>query len=123
MDALTDRPSNWGPGEGGCHHYPDLPGDGSAAAPPTTAIVAPAPSEAMLRRMAVVWGLQPVLMVEDHQPGRDRIGAAVQAAVAAGAVPVGALVVALAGHPIEGGERLPTLRLVRVGEGGRALEP
>jgi pyruvate kinase len=31
--------------------------------------------------------------------------------------------VVLAGHPIEGGERLPTIRLGRVGEGGRAVEP
>jgi pyruvate kinase len=90
---------------------------------PPAAIIAPAPSEAVVRRMAVVWGLQPVLMADAHPPGQDRIGAAVQAAVAAGAIQVGALVVVLAGHPIEGGERLPTIRLLRIGEGGRATEP
>lgn len=90
---------------------------------PPTAIVAPAPSEAILRRMAIVWGLRPVLMADAHRPGHDRIGGAIQSAVAAGAVTVGALVVVLAGHPIEGGERLPTIRLLRVGEGGRAMEP
>src|SRR5207237_263432 len=73
---------------------------------PPTAIVAPAPSEAVLRRMAVVWGLQPVLMDDAHESGADRIDAAVRAAVRAGAVSVGALVVVLAGHPIEGGDRL-----------------
>jgi pyruvate kinase len=73
--------------------------------------------------MAVVWGLQPVLMPAVRKPGDDRIGVAIAAAFAAGAVAAGALVVVLAGHPIEGGEHLPTIRLLRVGEGGRAVEP
>jgi pyruvate kinase len=90
---------------------------------PPTAIVAPAPAEAVLRRMAIVWGLQPVLMADAARPGDDRIGGAVAAAFAAGAVPPGALVVVLARHPIEGGEHLPTIRLLRVGPGGRATEP
>ena len=88
---------------------------------PPAAIVAPAPSEAVVRRMAVVWGLQPVLMADAHRPGHDRIGAAVEAAVAAGAIRVGSLVVVLAGHPVEGGERLRTIRLLRVGDGGARL--
>ena len=90
---------------------------------PRAAIIAPAPSDAVVRRMAVVWGLQPVRMADTLPAGADRIGAAVQAAVAAGAVPVGALVVVLAGHPVEGRERLPTIRLVRVGEDGQGREP
>jgi hypothetical protein len=56
-------------------------------------------------------------------PGEDCIGVAIAAAFAAGAVAAGAVVVVLAGHPIEGGEHLPTIRLVRVGEGGRAVQP
>jgi pyruvate kinase len=87
------------------------------------AIVAPAPTEAVLRRMAVVWGLQPVLMKTGGRPGDDRLGAAVRAAFEAGAVGAEALIVVLAGHPTEGGERLPTIRLVRVGDGGQATEP
>ena len=90
---------------------------------PAMAIVAPTTSEAVVRQMAVVWGVRPVLMVDPHRPGADRIGAAIESAVAAGAVRPGALVVVLAGHPIEGGEHLPTIRLLRVGEGGRASEP
>jgi len=90
---------------------------------PRAAIVAPAPSGEVVRRLAVVWGVQPVRMADDFPPGADRIGGAVQASVAAGAVCVGALVVVLAGHPVEGGEHLPTIRLLRVAEGGRAAEP
>ena len=40
-----------------------------------------------------------------------------------GVVNAGALVVVLAGHPIEGGESFPTIRVVRVGEEGRSCEP
>jgi pyruvate kinase len=90
---------------------------------PRAAIVAPAPSPAVVSRLAVVWGVQPVHMANDYPPGADRIGGAVEAAVAAGAVAVGALVVVLAGHPVEGRERLPTIRLLRVSEGGRTAEP
>jgi pyruvate kinase len=90
---------------------------------PSTAIVAPAPSEAVLRQMAIIWGVQPVMMARPSSLGEDRIESAVRAAVDAGAVAVGALVVVLAGHPIAGGDRLPTIRLVRVAEGGHASEP
>ena len=89
---------------------------------PKAKIIAPAPDAAVLRQMAVVWGLHPVLM--DHcQAGADRLGGAVQAAFAQGAVTAGQLVVVLAGHPVEGGARLPTVRLLRVGPDGRAGEP
>ena len=49
--------------------------------------------------------------------------AAVRDAFAAGAVKVGDRVVVLAGHPIEGEPRMPTLRVVKVGEAGASLEP
>jgi len=90
---------------------------------PKSAIVAPAPTNEILRRMALVWGLQPVLMDQPSQTGADRLSAAVRAAFEAGAVRAGARVVVLAGHPLQGGERLPTIRLVRVADGGRAVEP
>jgi pyruvate kinase len=89
---------------------------------PQAAIVAPAPTEAVLRQMAMIWGLQPVLM-EARRTGDDRISGAIRAAFDAGAVRAGACVVVLAGHPVEGGERLPTIRLARVADGGRATEP
>jgi pyruvate kinase len=89
---------------------------------PLAAIVAPAPSETVLRQMALVWGLQPVLM-NACRPGDDRMTGAVKAAFAAGAIAAGSLVVVHAGHPVEGGERLPSIRLVRVGIRGEAVEP
>ena len=90
---------------------------------PRAAIVAPAPTEAILRQMAVIWGLQPVLMAERHQLGDDRLTAAIKGAFDAGVVRVGSLVIVLAGHPVEGGERLPTIRLARVAARGTAAEP
>ncbi len=89
---------------------------------PWPRIVAPAPTAAVLRRMAVVWGLIPVPMAP-LAPGDDRIVAAVHDAFAAGAVKVGDRVVVTAGHPTEGGPRIPSVRVVRVGEGGSSLEP
>ncbi len=90
---------------------------------PKTAVIAPAPDAAVLRQMAVVWGLQPVLMDHCCQTGDDRLGGAVQAAFDHGAVAAGQLVIVLAGHPVEGGDRLPTVRVLRVGPDGRACEP
>ena len=56
-------------------------------------------------------------------PGDDRLAAAVRDAFRAGAVGAGDRVVVLAGHPIEGGPAFPTVRVVRVGEGGASQEP
>jgi pyruvate kinase len=72
--------------------------------------------------MAVVWGVRPVLMAP-LQPGEGRMTAAVRDALAAGAVAMGERLVLLAGHPIEGEPLFPTVRVVRVGEGGACLEP
>jgi pyruvate kinase len=90
---------------------------------PRALIVAPAPQEAVVRRLALVWGLAPVLMEATLAPGQDRLDAAVRAAFERGAVRAGQLLVVMAGHPIEGGERIPTLRVVRVGEAGQSLTP
>ena len=90
---------------------------------PRPAVIAPAPSLAVVRQMAVSWGLQPVLMDDSRRKGDDRIDAAVRSAFAAGGVAVGALAVIFAGHPIEGGLGLPTIRVIRVGPGGTQLEP
>ena len=89
---------------------------------PWARIVAASPSPHVLRGMAVVWGLTPVLMTP-VSGGLDRISAAVRDSYASGVVKAGDLVIVLAGHPIAGGSRQPTIRVVRVGEGGSASEP
>jgi pyruvate kinase len=90
---------------------------------PRAAIVAPVPGAAVRRRLALVWGVRPVPLAEHLPAGADRMDAAVRAAFAHGAIKAGQRVIVLAGHPVEGGEHLPTLRLLRVGEGGASLEP
>ena len=72
-DHVTDWRSNW---PGGLTPTPSSPRPCPARTArllarhrPPTAIVAPAPSAAVVRRMAVVWGLQPVLMADPDRPG------------------------------------------------------
>jgi pyruvate kinase len=89
---------------------------------PVAEIVTPAPDEAVVRQLALVWGLQPVPLPR-LTPGADRMQAAVQAAFERGALRQGQLVVVLAGHPVEGADRSPTIRVVRIGEGGRSVAP
>ena len=87
---------------------------------PRPAIIAVSTEEAVVRQMSMIWGVQSV-MAPPMKRGDDRIEAAVRAAFLgrrAGLVP-GTLVLVLAGHPIEGGEGFPTIRVVRVGEEGR----
>ncbi|MFL5342733.1 MAG: pyruvate kinase, partial [Gemmataceae bacterium] len=90
---------------------------------PAASIIAPAPSEAVVRQMALIWGVRSVPLEASLPSGADRLAAAVRAAFAAGAVRAGQLAVVLAGHPAEGGDRWPTIRLVRVGAAGTSHEP
>jgi pyruvate kinase len=90
---------------------------------PKPAIVAVATDEAVVRQLAVVWGVCTVRASFSLERGDDRLAAAVRAAFQCGTVAAGMLVVGLAGHPIEGGEGFPTIRVVRVGEDGRSCEP
>jgi pyruvate kinase len=90
---------------------------------PQAAIVAVASHDDVLRQLGLVWGVRAVPPAGANKPGDDRIESAVRAAFAAGAVQAGDRIVVLAGHPIEGGEAFPTIRVVRVGEGGRSCEP
>ncbi|MFM8274035.1 MAG: pyruvate kinase, partial [Gemmata sp.] len=83
---------------------------------PWARVVAVAPTDAVLQRLALVWGITPVRMTP-VAPHGDRMATAVRDAFAAGTVKTGERVVVLAGHPIAGGPRFPTLRVVRVGEG------
>ena len=90
---------------------------------PSVPIVAPTSSEALRRRLALVWGLQTVPLDLAPQPGEDRLELVLRAAFTHGAVRSGDRVVVLAEHPAERGERFPTIRVARVGEGGRSCEP
>ncbi|HWY87145.1 MAG TPA: pyruvate kinase [Gemmataceae bacterium] len=90
---------------------------------PQSAIVAVASQEEVLRQLGLVWGVRAVPPAAQIQRGDDRLEAAVRAAFAAGAVQAGERVVVLAGHPVEGGEGFPTIRVVRVGEEGKSCEP
>jgi pyruvate kinase len=90
---------------------------------PRAVVVALAPNERVLRQLSLVWGLVQVPLASALGPGEDRLETAVRTAVEHGAVKVGQLVVVLAGHPVEGGERFPTIRVVRIGEGGRSVAP
>lgn len=85
---------------------------------PRAAIIAPSLSASVLRQLALVWGLTPIPLAGTKKPGEDRLEAAVRSAVAQGVLTAGNLVVLLAGHPVEAGAMRPTLRVVRIMEGG-----
>ncbi|MBA4062700.1 MAG: pyruvate kinase [Isosphaera sp.] len=89
---------------------------------PWARVVAVAPADAVVRGLALVWGVAAVRLAP-AAAGADRVAAAVTDAFRAGAVAEGERVVVLAGHPIEGGPLFPTLRVVRVGPGGAPGEP
>ncbi len=89
---------------------------------PAARIIATSAHVATLQQLTLVWGITPVLM-RNQAGGMDRIAAAVRDAFHAQAIAAGDRVVAIAGHPIDGGPRHPTVRLVRVGSAGESLEP
>jgi pyruvate kinase len=89
---------------------------------PWARVVAVAPADAVLQRLALVWGVAGVRM-SPVSPGADRLAAAVSDACRAGALTPGERLVVMAGHPIEGGPLFPTVRVVRVGPGGASEEP
>jgi pyruvate kinase len=90
---------------------------------PKAAIIASVPRVEIRRQLALNWGIRPVAFPTDLPAGADRIDAAVRAAFAAGEIKVDERIVVIAGHPVEGQPRLPTLRLVKVGDGGASAEP
>lgn len=90
---------------------------------PKPRIVAVSTNENVVRQQALVWGVQAISPMASFQKGDDRLEAAIRTSFAGGLVKAGELVVVLAGHPIEGGEGFPTIRVVRVGENGRSCEP
>jgi pyruvate kinase len=90
---------------------------------PRPAIIAVSSHDEVLRQLGLVWGVRAVPPAGPIQEGDDRLEAAVRAAFTAGAIRAGERVVVLAGHPVEGGEGFPTIRVVRVGEDGKSCEP
>lgn len=89
---------------------------------PRIPIVVPVGSPSVCRQLILSWGLTPVPF-QDVESSPDRLVEVVQAAYRAGAVGAGSLVVVLAGNPVEGGGRFPTIRVVRVGSAGESCEP
>jgi len=89
---------------------------------PRIPIVVPVGSPSVCRQLLLSWGLTPVPF-EAGEPSPDRLDKVVRAAHRAGAVRAGSLVVVLAGNPIEGGGRFPTVRVVRAGSAGESCEP
>ncbi len=90
---------------------------------PRAAIIAVSSRDEVLRQLSLLWGTQAVPRVGNIRRGDDRLEAAVRAAFAARAIKPGERVVVLAGHPVEGGEAFPTIRVVCVGEDGKSSEP
>lgn len=90
---------------------------------PRATIIATSPREEVVRQLALVWGIVPILMPGSLQAGEDRLEAAVRAAHGGQVLHAGDLVVLLGRNPVEGGNRYPTIRVARVGEGGQSLAP
>jgi pyruvate kinase len=80
-------------------------------------------SEAVLRQLALVWGVHRVPLDLRSRPGEDDPALVVRAAFLQGAIMAGDHVVLLADRAVEGGERVPTIRVIRVGEAGQSCEP
>ena len=81
-----------------------------------------APTDAVAQMLALVWGVTPV-RATPVPAGGDRMATAVKDAFEAGTVCAGERVIVLAGHPIAGGLLQPTVRVVRVGDGGNSCQP
>ncbi len=80
-------------------------------------------SDAVLRQLALVWGLRSVpLDVTSSRPGEDPLALVVRTAFVHGAVEPGDHVVLLADQGVETGV-IPTLRVVRIGDAGQSCEP
>jgi pyruvate kinase len=90
---------------------------------PLMKIVAPTADSAVVRQLALVWGVVAVPMRAPLRPGDDRLEAAVRAAFEHRAIKPGDLAVLIGGHPIEGGPTIPTIRVVRIGASGEQCEP
>jgi pyruvate kinase len=82
---------------------------------PTTSIIAPTPSLATYRQMALVWGVEP-LLVDEFADTEAMIVTVMEAARARGLVQDGELVIITAGVPLGGTGLTNLLKVHRVGE-------
>jgi pyruvate kinase len=82
---------------------------------PITPIIAPTPSLATYRQMALVWGVEP-LLVDEFADTEAMIVTVMQAARARGLVRDGELVIITAGVPLGGSGLTNLLKVHRVGE-------
>ena len=82
---------------------------------PITSIIAPSPSQTTCRQLALVWGVQP-LLVEQFADTDTMIATAVDAARARCLVEEGDLVIITAGVPVGGDGLTNMLKVHRVGE-------
>jgi pyruvate kinase len=82
---------------------------------PATPIVAPTPSPTTYRQLALVWGVEP-LLVEQFADTDAMIGTVVEATRARGLVQDGDLVIITAGVPLGGSGLTNMLKVHRVGE-------
>jgi pyruvate kinase len=82
---------------------------------PITPIIAPSPSQATCRQLALVWGVRP-LLVEQFADTDAMIATAVTAAQARHLVEEGDLVIITAGVPVGGAGLTNMLKVHRVGE-------
>jgi pyruvate kinase len=82
---------------------------------PSTPIIAPSPHESTCRQLALVWGVQP-LLVEQFTDTDTMIATAVNAAQARGLVEEGDLVIITAGVPVGGSGLTNMVKAHRVGE-------
>lgn len=82
---------------------------------PATAIVAPTPNLSTYRQLALVWGVEP-LLVEEHADTDTMIVTVIEAARARKVVHDGDLVVITAGVPLGGAGLTNLLKVHRVGE-------
>jgi pyruvate kinase len=82
---------------------------------PVTTIIAPTPSLTTYRQLALVWGVEP-LLVDQFADTDAMIVTVVEAARARGLVQDGDLVIITAGVPLGGAGLTNTLKAHRVGE-------
>lgn len=82
---------------------------------PITPIIAPSPCESTCRQLALVWGVQP-LLVEQFTDTDTMISTAVNAAKTRGLVEEGDLVIITAGVPVGGSGLTNMVKAHRVGE-------
>ncbi|MFN4258553.1 MAG: pyruvate kinase [Gemmataceae bacterium] len=90
---------------------------------PRAQVVALSENAEVRRQWSLIWGLCAAPLLESPDCAEDRLQAAARSAFAAGVVQPHDLAIVLADHPFEETARFPTVRVIRIGEGGFARAP